>query len=110
MIYLLKQSVYSLQVELIQGYDGDVKLLGNAEKFIHALVGVDHYKLRIEAMMVKGDFNSQLGSIRPNIQVLTTVCRKLLDNPSLKIFLRYVLHAGNFINKVGYIQYTFTCN
>ena len=86
---------------MLQAYEGDVDKLGNAEKFFHALMQLKEYKLRIEMMMLKGDFNSQLGAIRPNIQTLNTVCRKLMDNESLKVFLRFVLHAGNFINGVS---------
>ena len=89
------------QVESIQGYEGDVDKLGNAEKFFHALLQLKSYKIRIETMLLKADFNSQIGAVRPNIQVLNSVCRKLIDNKSLKSFLRFVLHAGNFINKVG---------
>ena len=90
------------QVEMLQAYDGDVDKLGNAEKFFYSLIKLQGYKLRIETMILKGDFNSQLGAIRPNIQTLSTVCRKLIDNESLQVFLRFVLHAGNFINGVSF--------
>lgn len=88
------------QVEMLQGYEGEVEKLGNAEQFFHQLIHVPDYKLRIELMLLTGDYNSQLGSVRPNLQVMTSVCRMLMDNESLKVFLRYVLHAGNFLNKV----------
>ena len=85
---------------MLQHFEGDIGKLGDAEKFFHQLIQVHNYKFRIEAMILKGDFNSQIGAIRPNIQVLNTVCRKLFDNASIKTFLRYVLHAGNFLNQV----------
>ncbi|KAK3577067.1 hypothetical protein CHS0354_037090 [Potamilus streckersoni] len=87
------------EVELIQSYEGDIEKLGPAEKFYQQLLQVKAFKLRLEAMLLRVDFNSQIGAIRPNIQILNSVCRKLYDNPSLKSFLRLVLHAGNFINK-----------
>ncbi|XP_045204866.2 inverted formin-2-like [Mercenaria mercenaria] len=87
------------EIDMIQGYEGEVDKLGNAEKFFLQLIKLSDFKLRIEMMLLKGDFNSQLGAIRPNVQVLTSVCRKLMDNESLKVFLRFVLHAGNFLNK-----------
>lgn len=96
---LLKLLPQTDEIESIQGYDGDVDKLGNAEKFFHALIQLKSYKIRIETMLLKADFNSQLGAVRPNIQVYNSVCRKLIDNKSLKSFLRFVLHAGNFINK-----------
>lgn len=64
------------------------------------LLKLPEYELRIEAMVLKGEFNSLLGSIRPNIQILNQACRRLYDNNSIKTFLRYILHTGNFINKV----------
>ena len=96
-----------MQIESIQGFEGDVDKLGNAEKFFHALLNLKSYKIRIEIMLLKADFNSQIGAVRPNVQVLNSVCRKLIDNKSLKSFLRYVLHAGNFINKVSHIEATY---
>ncbi|KAL3879958.1 hypothetical protein ACJMK2_032234 [Sinanodonta woodiana] len=87
------------EVELIQSYEGDIDKLGPAERFYHEMLQVKAFKLRLESMLLRVDFNSQIGAIRPNIQILNSVCRKLHDNPSLKSFLRLVLHAGNFINK-----------
>lgn len=89
------------QIELIQHYDGSIGKLGEAEKFYHYLIQLPNFQFRIEAMILKGDFNAQLGAIRPNFQVLHTLCRRLFDNHSLKTFLRYVLHTGNFLNKVN---------
>ncbi|KAL4230063.1 FH2 domain-containing protein 1 [Mactra antiquata] len=96
---LLKLTPGQDEVEMLQGYEGEVEKLGNAERFFHQLIHVPDYKLRIELMLLTGDFNSQIGSIKPNLQLLTSVCRMLMDNESLKVFLRYVLHAGNFLNK-----------
>lgn len=87
------------EIELIQHYDGSIGKLGEAEKFYHHLIQLSNFQFRIEAMILKGDFNAQLGAIRPNFQVLHTLCRRLFDNHSLKAFLRYVLHTGNFLNK-----------
>ena len=89
---------------MLQHFEGDIGKLGDAEKFFHQLIQVHNYKFRIEAMILKGDFNSQIGAIRPNIQVMNTMCRKLFDNASIKTFLRYVLHAGNFLNQVRTFQ------
>lgn len=96
---LLKLLPQQDEIEAIQSYEGEIDKLGNAEKFFHEIIQLPDFKLRIEMMLLKGDFNSQIGSVRPNIQVLTSVCRKLMDNESLKVFLRFVLHAGNFLNK-----------
>ncbi|XP_052280011.1 inverted formin-2-like [Dreissena polymorpha] len=86
------------EADQLLGFEGDVERLGDAEKFFHGLIKLPDFKLRIELMILKGDFNSQIGSVRPNIQMLTSLCRKLMDTESLKVFLGLVLHAGNFLN------------
>ena len=63
-------------------FEGDREKLGDAEKFFVELIKLSEYDLRIEAMILKGEFNSLLGSIRPNIQILNQLCRKLFDNHS----------------------------
>ena len=90
----------SLQIETLQHFEGDRGRLGTAEKFFIALTELPSYKVRIDAMVLKGDFSTQIGSIRPNVDTLSTACRRLYDNAPIKSFLRGVLHAGNFINKV----------
>lgn len=87
------------EIELITSYDGDLEKLGNAEKFFLQLTRVPFYQLRLELMLLKADFQSQLSNVRTNLVLITSVCRGLHDNKSLKKFLRFVLHAGNFINK-----------
>ena len=52
-------------------------------------------------MLLKDDFRVAMDSLKPNVEVMITACDKLLHSVSLKGFLRYVLHAGNFINAVS---------
>ncbi|GAB1608269.1 inverted formin-2-like, partial [Argonauta hians] len=87
------------EIDLISNFDGNVDKLGNAEKFFQLLIELPDFRCRLEAMLLVGDFNSQLALIRPNIQLLLQICTKLTNNVSLKKFLRLVLQAGNFLNK-----------
>ncbi|XP_055894126.1 inverted formin-2-like isoform X1 [Biomphalaria glabrata] len=87
------------EAEMIQNYDGDADKLGNAEKFFMQLISVPCYKLRLELMLLKSDFQNQLSSVRSNLLLLSGICRRLYNNTALKKFLRLVLIAGNFINK-----------
>ncbi|BFZ15249.1 hypothetical protein BsWGS_18289 [Bradybaena similaris] len=87
------------EIELIQNYDGDPEKLGNAENFFLKLLSLPNYQLRLELMLLKSDFQSQLSNVRSNLLLLTNICRCVYDNKGLKKFLRLVLHAGNFINK-----------
>ncbi|XP_053400636.1 inverted formin-2-like [Mercenaria mercenaria] len=87
------------EIEKIQGYEGEFNRLGQAEKFYYQLIQLPDFKLRIEMMLLIAVFRSQISTIRPDIQVLTSVCRSFMENESFKMFLRFVLHVGNFINK-----------
>ncbi|XP_052825424.1 inverted formin-2 [Octopus bimaculoides] len=87
------------EIDLISNFDGNVDKLGNAEKFFQLLIQLPDFRCRLESMLLVGDFSSQLALIRPNIQLLLQICTKLTNNVALKKFLRYVLQAGNFLNK-----------
>ncbi|KAJ8298510.1 hypothetical protein KUTeg_025041, partial [Tegillarca granosa] len=86
------------EIALIKGFDGDKEMLGNAEKFYLCLSGVSAFALRIEGMVLKDDFRSTIETLRPNLQTYIRTCSQLMENESMKVFLRYVLHTGNFLN------------
>lgn len=90
------------EIALIKGFDGDKEMLGNAEKFYLCLSGVSAFALRIEGMVLKDDFRSTIETLRPNLQTYIRTCSQLMENESMKVFLRYVLHTGNFLNAGGY--------
>ena len=80
-------------------------MLGNAEQFYLTLSDLPGYKLRIDAMVLRLDFSSFIDRVRPALETYTKTCDKLMDNESLKVFLRFVLHTGNFINAVSRSMY-----
>uniref|UniRef100_A0A2C9K4F2 FH2 domain-containing protein n=1 Tax=Biomphalaria glabrata TaxID=6526 RepID=A0A2C9K4F2_BIOGL len=90
------------EVAMINNYKGDVNQLGNAERFYLLLSKLSGFKIRVEGMLLKDDFQGAMESLLPNVDCLIVACDNLMDNKSLKSFLRYVLHAGNFINAGGY--------
>ena len=91
----------SLQLKPILAYDGDPAQLGNAEQFYLELSALTGYKIRIDAMVLRLDFKLSLDRIKPAIDTYLETCESLMDNEDLKIFLRFVLHTGNFLNCVS---------
>jgi hypothetical protein len=91
-----------LQVELISDYDGDKENLGTAEKFFLALIGLPRYKMRIDGMMLKFDYQSTMETQKPIIDSIIEATQGLHENKSMEEFLRFVLHTGNFINNVSH--------
>ncbi|XP_071126206.1 inverted formin-2-like isoform X2 [Mytilus edulis] len=89
-------------IATVKDYDGDKSKLGNAEKFFLTLSGLAAFKLRIDGLVLKDDFKLSCDSLRPNIETYIRACEHPLDNESFKVFLRFVLHTGNFLNAGGY--------
>lgn len=92
-----------LQVNLVKGFDGDKEKLGNAEKFFSVFIQLPAFKIRIDGLVLKDEFRLTMDSLLPNITAFVSACQHLLENESFKVFLRYVLHAGNFMNAVSII-------
>lgn len=90
-----------LQLKPILEYSGEKDQLGNAEQFYIELHALDKYKLRIDAMVLKLDFQAFVDKMKPLIEAFIKTCNALMENDSLKVFLRFVLHTGNFINAVS---------
>ena len=82
-------------------YTGNKDQLGNAEQFYLELHALDGYRLRIDAMVLRLDFGVFVDKMKPLIAMFMKTCESLMNNDSLKVFLRYVLHTGNFINAVS---------
>lgn len=89
------------QISSIKEYTGDKQKLGNAEKFYLVLSGLEAFKLRIDGLVLKDEFRLTCDSLRPGIQTYIRACEHPLHNESFKVFLRFVLHTGNFLNMVS---------
>ena len=57
-------------------------------------------------MVLRLDFSLSVDRIRPAIDTYIETCENLMDNEDLKIFLRFVLHTGNFLNCVSTIRFS----
>ena len=55
---------------MLKEFKGDKDKLGNAEKFLSALIKVPHYKLRLEGMIAKGELKSTVDMLNEKIDVL----------------------------------------
>lgn len=85
---------------MLRDFEGDKEKLGNAEKFFETLAQLPSFEIRIDGLVLKDEFQITLDSLLPNIAAFENTCHHLLKNESFKVFLRYVLHSGNFMNAV----------
>lgn len=90
------------ELEMLKSYDGDKIKLGNAEKFFLQLIQVPNYKLRIECMLLKEEFATNMGYLEPSINSMILAGDDLMTNKQLQDVLYMVLVAGNFLNSGGY--------
>jgi hypothetical protein len=91
------------EVEMLRAYDGDRNRLGNAEKFLLLhLMTIPNYRLRIESMLLKEEFTSQVNYLGPSIDAMILAGEKLKGNKHLQDILYMVVVAGNFLNSGGY--------
>ncbi|KAG0729121.1 FH2 domain-containing protein 1 [Chionoecetes opilio] len=99
---LLKILPENDESEMLRTFEGDRGRLGNAEKFLITLMDVPQYKLRIESMLLKEEFEAVMDQIEPCVNAVIYAARDLLANPHLHELLYMVLVAGNFLNSGGY--------
>jgi hypothetical protein len=59
-----------LKIGMLKDFKGDKNKLGNAEKFLLALIVVPHYKLRLEGMIAKEDFKCTVDMLNEKIDIL----------------------------------------
>ncbi|XP_018014866.1 uncharacterized protein LOC108671794 isoform X3 [Hyalella azteca] len=90
------------EAEMLRNFDGPCNKLGKAEQFLIALMKLPQYKLRIEALLLKEEFESTLDQIDPSINAIIYAGRDLITNTKLHEILYMVLVAGNFLNNGGY--------
>ena len=55
---------------MLKDFKGDKNKLGNAEKFLLALIVVPHYQLRLEGMIAKEEFKSTVDMLNEKVDVL----------------------------------------
>jgi len=90
------------EIEMLRSWEGDTKKLGNAEKFILHLISVKNYRLRVECLLLKAEFEANMGFLEPSIEAMLTAGEELMSNPKLQNLLYLMLVAGNFLNSGGY--------
>lgn len=90
------------ELDMLTSFDGDFEKLGNAEKFLLQLTSLPNYKLRIESMLLKEEFASNMGYLEPSINAMIAAAEDLMTNKPLQEVLYMILVSGNFLNSGGY--------
>uniref|UniRef100_G3UK76 FH2 domain-containing protein 1 n=1 Tax=Loxodonta africana TaxID=9785 RepID=G3UK76_LOXAF len=99
---LLKLLPESEEVKKLKAFSSDVSKLSLADSFMHCLIQVPNYSLRIEAMVLKKEFLPSCSSLYTDITMLRTATKELMSCEELHSILHLVLQAGNIMNAGGY--------
>ncbi|KAL1491996.1 hypothetical protein ABEB36_012506 [Hypothenemus hampei] len=90
------------ELDMLKSFNGDTRKLGNAEKFLIQLTNLSNYKLRVESMLLKEEFESNMNYVKPSIRSMIMAAQELMTNKALQEVLYMILIAGNFLNAGGY--------
>lgn len=80
----------------------DQAKLGSAEKFILQLIRLKSYRLRLEAMLLKEEFESSVSSLESSINTILQACDDIKASHQFQEVLFMILVAGNFLNSVSH--------
>ncbi|TXG59293.1 hypothetical protein EZV62_013866 [Acer yangbiense] len=82
----------------LREYNGDTSKLGSAEKFLKAVLDIPNAFKRVEAMMYRANFDTEVKYLRKSYQTLETASEELKNSRLFLKLLEAVLKTGNRMN------------
>ncbi|CAI5723718.1 unnamed protein product [Peronospora effusa] len=86
------------ELDAIQGYTGDPKLLGDAEQYFREMMCIPRLTTRLQAIHATWQFDSYVEEQRKLMESVLNACRELQACEALKEIFRVVLSLGNALN------------
>ncbi|XP_076332710.1 uncharacterized protein LOC143237387 [Tachypleus tridentatus] len=90
------------EIKLLKAFKGKTQQLGNAEKFLKQLLGINNYKLRIESLLLKEEFDPIIVPLIDGLETIKLAAQEIKNSQCLREILYMVLIAGNFLNAGKY--------
>ncbi|XP_043998309.1 formin-like isoform X1 [Gambusia affinis] len=78
--------------------EDEVKLLDKPEQFLYELSQIPDFAGRAHAMIFQSVFLDTISSLRSKVEIISNVCKDLLDCDSLRDVMGLVLAFGNYMN------------
>lgn len=78
--------------------EDEVKLLDKPEQFLYELSQIPDFAGRAQCIIFQSLFLDSVSSIHRKVQIISTVCKGLLENSSIKEVMGLVLAFGNYMN------------
>ncbi|RHY42329.1 hypothetical protein DYB26_000796 [Aphanomyces astaci] len=86
------------EVDLVKGYEGDVALLGETEKFFLAISDLPRLAQRLKAMESTWTFGQRFDEVKGKLKLLDQAYGDLKRSTKLLSLLQVVLAVGNYLN------------
>ncbi|XP_068178129.1 FH2 domain-containing protein 1 [Antennarius striatus] len=99
---LLKLLPDAEEIKKLQAFKGDPDKLTLVDSFMHLLIQVPRFEVRIEAMVLREEFFPSCAVMSHEIDVVRIATQELMNCEELHAILHLVLQAGNIMNAGGY--------
>ncbi|XP_026093113.1 FH2 domain-containing protein 1-like isoform X2 [Carassius auratus] len=95
---LLKLLPEEDEVKNLQMFSGNPKDLAPPDAFIHQLIRLPRYEVRLEALLLKEEFFPSYTVMKQDMTIILSAIKELLSCEELHNVLHLVLQAGNIMN------------
>ncbi|XP_058987861.1 FH2 domain-containing protein 1-like [Musca domestica] len=86
------------ELDILRTFAGNRNHLVRAEIFLIKLIEIPDYKLRLECMAFKEDFNENFTQLQDSMKIVIQAANELLNNKGLHEILYTIVLVGNFLN------------
>lgn len=86
------------EIDMLKNYDGDVKLLGNVERFFLDLLTIPRYTQRIKCFRYKVQFESRILETQAQMDMLVAATDQVTESDKFRRVLENILAIGNYLN------------
>ncbi|XP_041839751.1 FH2 domain-containing protein 1 [Melanotaenia boesemani] len=90
------------EIKKLKAYKGDPDKLTLVDSFMHLLIQVPRFEVRIEAMVLREEFFPCCALMGHDIDIVRIATKELMNCEDLHAILHLVLQAGNIMNAGGY--------
>ncbi|RLN39850.1 hypothetical protein C2845_PM01G06680 [Panicum miliaceum] len=82
----------------LRDYNGDLSKLGSAERFLKAVLDIPFAFKRVDAMLYRANFETEINYLRKSFETLEAACEDLKGSRLFLKLLEAVLRTGNRMN------------
>ncbi|KAI7903207.1 uncharacterized protein BX663DRAFT_408639, partial [Cokeromyces recurvatus] len=86
------------EIEIVKEYEGDVDMLGNAERYFRAMMFIPRLANRMNCILFRRQFKYELEDILPELDIIQIAITELRESVRFKYVLKTVLAIGNYLN------------